>query len=249
MFGYELTTAGWIIVSLCALLVGMAKTGLSGAGLLVVPLMASVFGGKPSVGLLLPLLIFADTFAVSYYNRHAQWKYVFKLLPWTVVGIFIGMFVGDRMNAEQFNILLGIVVVSGIVLIVWFDLNRNRIKIPDYWWFAAIMGLLGGFTTMIGNAAGPVMTLYLLSMRLPKNNYIGTAAWFFFIINIFKVPLHVFVWETITMQSFLFDVLMIIPIALGALIGIKVVKLFPEKGYRIFLILSTIVAAGVLLFK
>ncbi|NBC83959.1 MAG: TSUP family transporter [Bacteroidetes bacterium] len=249
MVGYELTLTGWIIVALCALFTGMAKTGLSGAGLLVVPLMAYVFGGKPSVGLLLPLLIFADVFAVSYYNRHAQWKYVIKLMPWTVAGVLIGMFVGKHINEQQFNNLLGTVVVSGIILIVWFDFNRHKINIPDYWWFSATMGLLGGFTTMIGNAAGPVMTLYLLSMRLPKNNYIGTAAWFFFIINVFKVPLHVFVWNTITWQSFLFDVFLIVPIMLGALIGVRVVKLFPEKGYRIFLILSTIAAAIVLLMK
>lgn len=249
MFGYELTVGGWIVVALCAMLVGMAKTGLSGAGLLVVPLMAYVFGGKPSVGLLLPLLIFADIYAVSYYNRHAQWKYVIKLMPWTVAGVLIAMIIGKNINEQQFNTMLGFVVVGGIVLILWFDVNKHKINIPDYWWFAGIMGLLGGFTTMIGNAAGPVMTLYLLSMRLPKNNYIGTAAWFFFIINLFKVPLHVFVWGTITWQSFLFDILMIVPIFAGALMGVRIVKLFPEKGYRIFLILSTIAAAIVLLFK
>jgi uncharacterized protein len=96
---------------------------------------------------------------------------------------------------------------------------------------------------MIGNAAGPIMALYLLSMRLPKNTYIGTGAWFFFIINLFKVPLHIFVWKTITLQSILFNSLMIIPIISGAVLGIYIVKIIPEKPYRAFIILSTASAA------
>ena len=96
---------------------------------------------------------------------------------------------------------------------------------------------------MIGNAAGPVMALYLLSMRLPKNQFIGTAAWFFFIINLIKVPFHVVVWNTITWPSFLFDILMIPAVAIGAYLGIWLVKLFPERVYRIFVIATTLLAA------
>ena len=100
---------------------------------------------------------------------------------------------------------------------------------------------------MIGNAAGPVMALYLLSMRLPKNQFIGTAAWFFFIINLIKVPFHVAIWETITWSSFLFDILMIPAVAIGAFLGIWLVKFFPERAYRIFIIATTLLAA-ILLF-
>ena len=101
---------------------------------------------------------------------------------------------------------------------------------------------------MIGNAAGPIMALYLLSMHLPKKVYIGTAAWFFFIINLFKIPFHIFIWETITLNSFIFDLLMLPGIIIGALLGVRIVKLFPEKAYRYFVILTTIVSA-LLLFK
>jgi uncharacterized membrane protein YfcA len=115
--------------------------------------------------------------------------------------------------------------------------------IPDNWWFAAILGLTGGFTTMIGNAAGPVMSLYLLTMHLPKNKFIGTAAWFFLIINVSKVPFHIFSWETITPQTVVVDLLGFPAILLGFFIGIKIVKIIPEKFYRYFIIASTIIAA------
>ena len=240
---YNLTGVQWLIVLLCAMLVGMAKTGFSGVGLMVVPLLASVFGGRPSVGLLLPILIFADVFAVSYYHRHAEWKYIVRLLPWALIGVATGVLIGQIISDMVFNRLLAIVVLTGIVLMIWQDIRKKKVSVPDYWWFAMGLGLLGGFATMIGNAAGPIMALYLLSMRLPKNIYIGTGAWFFFIVNVIKVPFHVGIWKTITIQSLLFDVLMIPAIALGALLGIWLVKFFPEKAYRIFIIATTLFSA------
>lgn len=240
---YNLTGVQWLIVLLCAMLVGMAKTGFSGVGLMVVPLLASVFGGRPSVGLLLPILIFADVFAVSYYHRHAEWKYIVRLLPWALIGVAAGVLIGQIISDMVFNRLLAIVVLTGILLMIWQDIRKKNVSVPDYWWFAMGLGLLGGFATMIGNAAGPIMALYLLSMRLPKNIYIGTGAWFFFIVNVIKVPFHVGIWKTITIQSLLFDVLMIPAIALGALLGIWLVKFFPEKAYRIFIIATTLFSA------
>jgi uncharacterized membrane protein YfcA len=246
LLSYNLDFPAWGMVILCAVLIGMSKTGLSGVGLMVVPILAAVFGGRPSVGLLLPMLIFADVFAVFYYNRHAEWKHVFRLLPWTVIGIILATWIGRMLSDELFNKLLAGLVIMGISLMFWQDF-RKKIQVPDHWWFGMLLGLLGGFATMIGNAAGPIMALYLLSMRLPKNQYIGTGAWFFFIVNLSKVPLHIVFWKTITWQSLGFDILLIPAIAAGAFLGIKLVRLFPERAYRIFIIASTMVAA-VLLF-
>lgn len=247
LFNYDLNLYEWFLVILCGMLVGMSKTGLSGAGLFVVPVFAGIFGGKPSVGLVLPMLIIADFFAVKYYNRHAEWKYVLKLLPWAFAGIIIALIVGENIDDRHFQILIVVVVLIGIALMVFQDVRRKKVTIPDYWWFAALLGISGGFATMIGNAAGPIMSLYLLSMRLPKNIYIGTGAWFFFIVNLSKLPLHVFFWETITWESLKFNVLMIIPIILGAVSGFYLVKLIPEKSYRIFIILSTLASAFALI--
>jgi uncharacterized membrane protein YfcA len=228
---------------LCGVLIGMSKTGISGAGLMVVPIMAGIFGGKASVGILLPMLIAADVFAVIYYHRHANWRYVFMALPWAIAGVIIGTVFGNAINDQQFKHVLAIIIISGIVLMVWQDVRTKKISIPDHWWYAAILGLIGGFTTMVGNAAGPVMSLYLLSMRLPKNNFIGSAAWFFFIINLIKVPFHIFSWKTISFDTLKIDFLVFPAIVLGTIIGIKLVKLFPEKAYRYFIILTTVLSA------
>ncbi len=232
-----------MLLASCGLLIGMSKTGLSGVGLMVVPILANAFGGRPSVGLLLPILIFADVFAVSWYNRHARWKHIFRLLPWALLGIVVATLVGKSISDLTFNRLLAALVLGGIGILIWRDLRSDKLQIPESRWFAGSLGLLGGFSTMIGNAAGPVMALYLLSMRLPKNSFIGTGAWFFFIINLSKVPLHVWSWKTITLNSFFLDVLMIPAIAAGAFLGIWLVRLLPEKVYRIIVIVTTLLSA------
>jgi len=233
----------WILLGLSGLLIGMSKTGISGLGLMVVPLLANAFGGRPSVGLLLPILIFADIFAVIWYNRHAQWKHILRLLPWAFAGIILATLVGKSISDQTFNRLLAALIIGGIAILIWRDVKSGTFKIPKSRWFAGGVGLLGGFSTMIGNAAGPVMALYLLSMRLPKNSYIGTGAWFFFIVNLSKVPMHIWSWKTITLDSFVLDVLVIPAISAGAFLGIWLVRLLPEKFYRILVIVTTLLSA------
>lgn len=240
---YDLSNLQWVLLGISGLLIGMSKTGISGVGLMVVPLLANAFGGRPSVGLLLPILIFADVFAVTWYNRHAQWKHILRLLPWAFAGIILATLVGKSISDQTFNGLLAALIIGGIAILIWRDIRADKIKIPKSRWFAGGLGLLGGFSTMIGNAAGPVMALYLLSMRLPKNIYIGTGAWFFFIVNLSKVPLHIWSWKTITFNSFLLDVLVIPAIAAGAFLGIWLVRLLPERVYRILVIVTTLLAA------
>ena len=132
-------------------------------------------------------------------------------------------------------------------MLIWQDTRSQKKNIPESKWFAAVLGLMGGFATMMGNAAGPVMALYLLSMRLPKNTFIGTGAWFFFIVNVSKVPLHIWSWKTITPESFALDLMMIPAIALGAVFGIWLVRFFPERFYRVLVIATTLLSA-ILLF-
>lgn len=240
---FDLSVTDWLLFMLCGILLGMAKTGLSGAGLMVVPIMAGIFGGRTSVGIVLPMLIIADVFAVKYYNRHANWNHVIRLVPWALVGIIGGLILGHQINDKQFSQTIAVLVIIGIGLMIWLDLRRNRMSVPDYWWFAALLGIAGGFTSMIGNAAGPIFTLYLLSMRLPKNNFIGTGAWFYFIMNLMKLPFHIFSWKTVDFHTLVIDAIAIPAIMGGALLGIYIVKLIPEKGYRIFIILSTLVSA------
>lgn len=233
----------WFLTILCALLIGMGKTGLSGTGMIIVPIMAAVFGGKTSTGIVLPMLCVADLLAVLYYHRDADWKHILKLLPWTLVGLVAALFMGSNISDKQFKMLIALTVIISLGIMVWQDYIRKSNEVPSGIWFSALFGLGAGFSTMIGNAAGPLMAIYLLSARLPKNKYIGTGAWFFLIINYLKVPLQVIFWKNINLQTLTLNLYMIPPIAIGAYVGFKLVKIIPEKVYRIFILVSTTLSA------
>ncbi|MEJ2628675.1 MAG: sulfite exporter TauE/SafE family protein [bacterium] len=241
------TTFQIILLFLCALLIGMTKSGLSGAGLMIVPIMANIFGSRESTGIVLPMLITADIFAVTYYNRHAHWKYILRLMPWAILGVGGGLYFGKHVNDHVFSNILVAIVVMGIGLMLYGDLRKKSAVIPDYWWFSMALGVGGGFTSMVGNAAGPILMLYLLSMRLPKNAFIGTGAWFFFILNLTKVPVHIVSWHTITLDTLKINLLCVPFIIAGIITGIFTVKLFKETAYRYFIIISTLISAIFLL--
>jgi uncharacterized membrane protein YfcA len=200
--------------------IGLTKTAFSGMTAVAIPLVAVIFGARDSTGLNLPLLCFADILAVMYYNRHAEWKYILRLLPWTLAG-FAAAILADRVVPVQaFKYLMGGSIIAGLLVMVWTDIRGKDKPPPEAWWFSALFGMAGGFATTIGNAAGPIMAVFLLSMRLPKNSYVGTTAWYFLIINYIKLPLQVFVWKTITVKTLLFDLTNVPVVIVGAVLGI-----------------------------
>jgi uncharacterized protein len=244
----DLTYGYAVLFIAVALVLGMAKAGLSGFGLAVVPVMALIFGARESTGVILPMLIAADIMAVTYYRRHAVWRHILRILPWAAAGIIIALITGKIINNNQFRIILLSVVWIMLILMVINDIrSRKGMEIPENHLFASLMGLAGGFATMIGNSAGPVFALYFLAMRLPKKEFIGTSAWLYLILNTGKLPLQVLVWKNITLNFLILGIISIPAIALGIFLGIRIVKLFPEKVYRYFVITTTLITS-VLLF-
>lgn len=247
MLELDFSMLQWMLLAVCAMLVGMSKVGVPGVSMLVVPALAIIFGGKASTGILLPMLMMADIFGVSYYHRHAEWKYLWKLLPWAAIGIGIALWVGEVVNDLWFKNIIAILVFMCIGLMLWKDRRKGNNLFPDTWWFAASMGVLGGFATMIGNVAGPIFAIYLLAMHLPKNSFIGTGAWFFLILNFSKFPLHIFVWKTISWETLTLDLMLLPAIAIGAFLGIKLVKRISDGLYRTAVIVVTALSAFLLL--
>ena len=247
MFEFDFSIVQWLLLALCALFVGMSKVGIAGISMFYIPVLALIFGGKTSTGILLPMLMMADIFGVAYYHRHAEWKYLSKLLPWAFAGIGIGLWVGKVINDEWFKNIIAVLVFAGVGIMLWRERQKTPDLFPHSWWFAAIMGILGGFATMIGNVAGPIFAIYMLAMNLPKNAFIGTGAWFFLIVNFFKFPLQVWVWNNIGLKTIVMDLIMLPAIAAGAFLGIWIVRKIPDKTYRTFIVIVTVLSAFLLL--
>jgi len=228
---YSLTALSWVLAALAAALIGFAKTGILGVGLLVVALMAWVFPARQSVGIVLPLLIVADLFAVIFYRRHANWKILARLLPFTAAGVVAGFFFMGRIDSGQLEPLIGILVLGMLALSVFLQLRRSE-TVPRGLPFAAFIGVMAGFTSMMANAAGPLMTIYLVSMRAEKKEFVGTAAWFFAVVNLFKVPFSVGL-GLITLESLRFDLLLLPGVVAGAVGGYLLLEVIPQKLFNV----------------
>lgn len=230
--------------ALAAILVGFSKTGVSGLGILIVPLMAAVFPAKASVGILLPMLIVGDLFGVAYHRRHAQWPVLVRLLPWVLPGILGGFLTLRALSSAQLAPALGSMVLVFILLNALKERLGGRLEseLPRKRWYSVVFGILTGFATMMGNMAGPIVSIYLISMGMHKRSFMGTAVWYYLIVNLIKVPFNVSL-GLINLASLKIDMMAIPLIAVGAGIGILVFERLPQRTFRhIILILATVAA-------
>jgi uncharacterized membrane protein YfcA len=243
MFDIDFSSYQWTILLVCAFIVGVSKTGIPGIGILAVPMLALAFPAKASTGLLLPMLAFADIFAVVYYRRYSHWNHILRLLPPALMGIIVGSIIIRHIDNSQLKPFIGIIVLTMLAINYWRNYkNGNNSHIPTHWSFALIMGFTAGLTTQLANAAGPIMVIYLLAMKLEKNEFIGTGAWYFLILNWLKIPL--FIWDgRISLESISADILVLPLVAIGALSGILILKKLPQKVFNTVIQILALLAA------
>jgi uncharacterized membrane protein YfcA len=234
----------WALGALGAFLIGLSKTGIPGLGILNVAIFALVFPARDSVGLVLVILICGDIVAVSAYRRDASWPHLLRLFPWAAVGVVAGYFALGRVGDTAMRHLIGAILLGlGLFqLIRSFRPAPGDEAAPPRVWLAPLAGATAGFTTMVANAAGPVMVLYLLAMRLPKIVFVGTAAWYFLAINLFKVPFSASL--GLINPTSLGVALYLAPFAvLGALIGRPIVEHLNQRRFELIALALTLVAA------
>lgn len=185
----HLSVAQWLLAAGAAACLGIAKAGLVGTSLVHVVVFALLFGARNSTGVVLPMLLVGDVCAVTAYHQHARWTYVRRMLPPAGLGVIAGALIMRRISNDAFRPVVGWIILALTILQVLRMQRRDWFEaVPHSRWFAWSMGLLAGVTTMLANAAGPVFAIYCLALALPKLEMVGTNAWFFFIINAFKVP-------------------------------------------------------------
>ena len=247
----------WILGSLAALIVGVSKTGIPGVGILVVPLLAATFGGRPSIGIMLPMLIMGDVFAVLWYNRHVQWDKLIGLLPWVVVGLGIGTVVLQQTGKmsgtkDLIGVMMGVLVLIMLALTLLQRFLGDKLT-PKSRIGTAGTGVSAGFSTMVSNAAGPIMQIYLAAHKLPKEQFMGTIAWYFFTINLSKLPVYIILSRMnpgnpiVTTHSMLFNLSVFPVIVVGVYIGKWLLPRMSQKTFDTAVLVLAGVGAGKLI--
>ncbi len=243
-----LSPADWILLALGALLIGVAKTAIGGVGSISVALFAAVLPARESTGALLPLLIVGDVFALQAYRTHAKWGRLLRLFPSVAVGVVAGVVFVSLVDDTTMRRTIGAVLL-GLVLLTLLRRRTGSSEDDEssgapstaggHRWPAALgYGSLAGFTTMVANAGGAVMSLYLLNARLDKLAFLGTAAWFFFLVNVFKVPFSIGL-GLLTVDSLKLNAVLAPAVLVGALVGRVVIRRVNQDLFERLVIVFT----------
>jgi hypothetical protein len=239
----HLTPLEWLLAVTGAVCLGVGKAGLAGTSLVHVLIFAFLFGARDSTGVVLPMLLIGDIGAVTLFHQHARWDSVRRMLPPACIGVVVGAVLMRGLSEAAFRPTIGWIILSLTLLQLlrmyrpaWFG------NIPHSAWFAWSMGLLAGTTTMLANAAGPIFAIYLLAIGLPKLEFVGTGAWFFLLINAFKVPFSLAL-GLIHGQTLLLNVMLAPAIAAGLLGGRWIIRHVPQRVFDVLLLAFAGVAA------
>jgi uncharacterized membrane protein YfcA len=242
----------WVVAAIAAILVGVAKTGIAGLGVLFVAIFQSLLPGKQATGFVLPLLIFGDVVAVLSYRRHTRWLTIGRLFPWAAAGVVAGYFALKVMSGHQAQVLTGLIVCAMVGLHVWRRRNSRLVEegaaAEPGRWLGRLIGILAGFTTQVANAAGPLMGIYLLAMKLPKMEYVGTGAVFFLLLNCYKVPFMIHL-GLITPESTRLNLVLAPLVLAGAGLGRWLLKRINQKHFENLVLPLAFVAGLKLLFS
>jgi uncharacterized membrane protein YfcA len=244
-----LSVGAWLLLALAAFGIGITKSGFSGVSLVHVLIFAYVFGAKASTGIVLPMLIAGDTIAMLMFGQHADWSYVRRMLPPAIVGVLGAWLLMDVMSEVYYRPTIGCIIL-GLAVLQILRMFREQwfIHIPHSRWFAWTMGILVGVTTMLANAAGPVFGLFLLAIGLPKKEFVGTAAWFFLLLNVIKIP---FSWNLglIRSETLALNLLLLPGIYLGLVAGTAVAKRIRQRDFEAaIIVLAALAGMNLLLF-
>jgi uncharacterized membrane protein YfcA len=239
----DLSAHQWLLAAIAALAVGLSKSGFAGVGMLTVLLMAEIMPARESTGALLPLLICGDIFAVAVFRKHAQWRHILRMLLPAFVGILAGYAVMGRIPDSVFRPVIGWIVL----ILAALQFLRRRFpggfqNVPHSRWFAWVLGTWSGVTTMLANAAGPIMTLYLLAVELPKFALVGTSAWFFLMVNVVKVPFS-YDLGLINGTSVTLDLILVPGVLAGIAAGRLAIGFIPQKLFEQLILLFAAIAS------
>lgn len=240
----ELGQLEWLLAVIAAICAGLSKAGFAGFGLVGVIVFANIFGARDSTGVVLPLLIAADVGAVTLFKQHARWDYIRRTLPAAGVGVIVGAFVLSRLDNSSFKPILGAIILAltlaQLVRLRWPSLTPPAL--PQSRALALSLGLLAGMTTMMANAAGPLVALYFIAVGLPKFEVVGTLAWFFFLVNLFKMPFSVGL-GVVNQSSLIFDAILIPAVFVGLLSGRWLIQRIPQKAFDALMLLFAAIAS------
>ena len=252
-------TAWWYYVAVigAVIIMGIAKSGFGGGvGILAVPLIANAMPPERALGVMLPILIVADTFAVYQHRKHRSWSHMKPALLGAAVGIGLGTLLlfaligsgSDQHLKAVLSILVGSICLLMVGVQIYRMLGGRVPTLPGNKPTGVAVGGAAGFTSMLAHAAGPIMSIYWLDQKLGKRVLTGSLVLFFILVNAAKLPSYVAL-EWITLDSLKESAVFALFVPIGSLLGIVMHHRIPEKPFTAVMYAGAAVAGAWLIIK
>lgn len=239
----------WLLFGFCAFLMGLSKTGIPNVGTLTIPILAFLFGPKESTGVILPLLCMADGVAIAYYKRKFNIRPIVPLIPRALLGLVLALILGQYLDSLAFGKWMGGILLGSVLWLLWSQYRPTKDSFMHQKWIQGLFGLLIGFTSMLGNAAGPVVALYLLRSQLPKFEFVACSVWLLMVLNLIKLPLQWLVWDNIHVQHLHLAAYFFPVVVLGGCCGIWFLRKIDDQRFRLITLWLIIIASLFLLWN
>ena len=246
---FDLTLTQLVILGLYSFSMGVERAGIRSINMVTIPTVFASLGPMAALGYTQPVVVISNFFSVARYWRDTDWHIIRSTFLAMLAGIGAGFAIGSNISTHAFKITVGCILLTCLCFAICSDIQKRHLKNQKVilvlgWLFAALTGL----SSTLGAAGGPVILSYMLLLNLPKEQLIGTSAFFCFLVDIMKLPLYILIWHNITMVTFLTSLLMTPAIILGFVIGLRFVKKFSNRGYRKFILAISFVSAIRLFF-
>jgi uncharacterized protein len=234
----------WIYPYIGAFLIGLSKAGFAtGLGMLTTPLLATAVPARQAIGIILPLLCFADLITLSAFWK--KWNLDLIRVPFygALCGIALGMAFVNHISESLLRHSIGAsaLALTALLIIrnVWYP---TRVYQPSVW-EALLVGVVAGFASTISHGAGPIMAIYLMARKTEKTAFVASNAIFFTTLNLFKIPPYVYA-GLITPASLLQDLRYLLLIPLGVAVGWLANRALPQKAFD-WLVYGLLIVTGI----
>ena len=225
-----------------ALLIGLSKSGFAtGLGMLTTPLMATAISAKETLGVVLPLLCFADVITIIFFWRKWNFSLVKYIILGAIPGIIVGTFFVSTISDKFLKVSIGVIGIIFVGLLIYRNIFHSDKAYKPSLLVSFMIGCLAGFTSTISHAAGPVIAIFLLAQKPTKEVFVASSAIYFTVGNLMKVPPYIILGvlnKATLVKAFYF--MPLIPV--GVFIGWYTNKRIPQKlfDYVVYVLLFVI---------
>ena len=230
---------------LCAgFIMGLDKGGIKPVGVVSMFLITTIVSPAEMLGILAPLLLIGEVYPAFHYRKSRQRAAVHAVMPWVFLGLAAGGIIGRHMDAHGFSIVIAIFILLMALLLTFSEFGHLDFPQQADGAMTVILGFLAGLSSILGNAAGAVTNLYFLHKTDSKNAFLGSGSYLYIFINLIKIVIYLLFWSVFSRISLLFSLIMLPALLAGVIAATLIIRIVPEKVYRM-LVIASVYYAGI----